>query len=253
MNIPVFSRDVFECLEHKGYSLNKSPYRLTFIGIRATVQNTNNFNDMVCAVMFDQSGDVLHWHTWDATTDPGLYFMENPMNSRGTAIVKTGLYRNLWYMDFARVNKHLFWKNGILVDLMTGVQAARRYVAKQKHIFRQLRELVVYRDNNRDHKLDLANPQSGKYFINFHTTHKYLWTPDVVNRWSAGCQVVRYQAHYCHAVWLGMKQYFMSPDRSNTFDYILIDEADLEPFLDDNINIATLNSARKDDRFTQST
>lgn len=249
MNIPVFPRDVLECVEAKGYTINKTPYMLTFVGIRATVQNTNNFNDIVCAIMFGTEGELLHAHTWDATTDPGTYWLENPMNSRGTAIVKPGFYKSLWYMDFARINKLPFWKNGRLVSLYEGVQIARSYVAKQKHLFRQLKPLVVYRDNNKDHKLDLRDEQVGKYYINFHTTHKYLWTPDVVNRWSAGCQVLRYQANYCHAVWLGMKQYFMSPQRLNTFDYILIEEKDLEPFLGDNINIATLKNARKDDRF----
>ena len=147
----------------KGYSFfSTGNYNLNLVGVRSSDTHANTFNDALC-VLFYTDGRP-HLLTFDATTDPGLYWRMNPENVKGTAIVVPDQYRGLWQ-----------------IGLHQGTYSA----------LVQRREIAVYRDSNRDGHIDLDGvPVDVGYFgINGHRASPH-GTSSHVDKWSAGCQVL---------------------------------------------------------------
>jgi len=73
-------------LGHNVFEGDTKPYNLNIVGIRSHDPTTDAFNDLMC-VFWKYEG---HWNIYkmQCTTLPGLYWLENPMNSRGCAILK---------------------------------------------------------------------------------------------------------------------------------------------------------------------
>lgn len=155
--------DVKRVFKDRGYVLFENDslnYNLNLVGIRTKSKKVNTFND-VLLVLWNYSG----WNvsSYVITTDPGLYWLKNPMNVDGTAIVKPGQYRGVW-------------KKG----------THKGYPALQ-----QVSPITVIRDANRDDVLNYTGgtEQTGLFGINMHKSYGE-YTKEV-DKWSAGCQVHR--------------------------------------------------------------
>jgi hypothetical protein len=74
--------------------LNRGQYNLNIIGIRSKDHKPNSFDDRMCVVFRDEQGWVTR--TWECTTEPGKYWLENPTNVSGTAILVPGQYRSVY-------------------------------------------------------------------------------------------------------------------------------------------------------------
>ena len=75
-------------------------YNLNLFGIRAKGGRINKFDDLLgCAY---READDGPWRVayWPATTDPGLYWLQHPMNVSGTAILMPGQYRGAYEVGF---------------------------------------------------------------------------------------------------------------------------------------------------------
>lgn len=137
-------------------------YNLNIIGIRSPDRTSNEFNDRLCVVYRDGDGWVTR--TFSATTDPGVYWRQNPMNVRGTAIMCPGQYRGSHVLGYHR----------------------SRYRALV-----QSRPVRYWRDDNRDEVLDM-NPgtdEAGVVGLNIHRASASRTSP-TVSKFSAGCQVL---------------------------------------------------------------
>ena len=96
MNLALFTPEkIVEVFKKKNYVLFEDPYRLNLFGIRNKEYQSNTFNDLVGMVYKDYGG-LWNTHLYIATTDPGKYWLENPMNVAGTAIVVPGQYLNVF-------------------------------------------------------------------------------------------------------------------------------------------------------------
>lgn len=175
--------------EAKGYDLN-------LFGIRTDDLNANRFNDVV-GVMYLADGQ---WNCFlfPATTDPGTYWRENPMNVAGTAILKPGQYRGA-YM----VGEH------------------KGYPALQ-----QKSPMKVYRDADRDNLLEMdeSTVQEGMFGINIHRSSSSHASTQV-DKWSAGCQVLQDPVQFEFLVALAEKARGI---HRNSFTYTLLTEADFD-------------------------
>ena len=151
-----------EIIKKNGYRFFTKPYDLNFVGIRTNTKQINEFEDLFCILYRDEKGTEIVF-TAQATTDPGLYWLLNPMNTLGTAIMKPGNYEKLW-------------KIGMHKDIRALVQNS---------------PVTVYRDNNRDGKLDLVSgtEETGIFGINCHPASR-IGKSVAVNKWSAGCIVI---------------------------------------------------------------
>lgn len=146
--------------EHRN-AINEAIKRLPdepvyLIGIRRTT-NIDLFNDSFI-LYSPYNGE--YFTTDRFTTDPGLFYLKNPVNTKGTAILMEGVHKDIWAFGMHN-NKY------------------RALV--------QVNKCCVYRDANKDDILNMnANVRDCGYFgINLH--HGY--NSSKVGKNSAGCQV----------------------------------------------------------------
>lgn len=180
----------------KGYELRTGEYELNIIGIRNDTAKPNSFDDLICVLFKDEYGDDTLL-CFPATTDPGTYWLEHPMNTEGCAIMQEGHYTDVY-------------KIGVHKD----------YKALQ-----QIGNIHYVRDNNKDDTLDFDASKKvvGVYATNIH--HADVWEKSVqVDKWSAGCQVIQKGWH--EFIELCEKSKLIT--ECNLFDYTLLNVRDLK-------------------------
>lgn len=184
-------------MENKGYKIfrNEAGFDLNIVGIRTKELQANRFDDFI-TVFYRMNGEWI-FNVFKCTTDPGAYWLENPMSGMGAAILKEGQYRSAY-----RIGKH-----------------RGKYEALVQNT-----PLTVIRDADRDKILDLdsGREETGMFGINIHRASK-LNESVQVDKWSAGCQVLCDPNQY---------QFFMKLCRlgrdafGNNFTYTLLHERD---------------------------
>jgi hypothetical protein len=186
-----------DVVSKKGYKFYTDKYDLNIIGIRSKVPAVNKFCDLIAIAYINEVGSQKIF-VCEATTEPGLYWLNSPMNIEGTAIVKEGQYKSMWQ-----------------IGLHKGYDALV-----------QIGNCVVYRDNDRDANLDLipGTEETGVFAINMHRANAEQMSTDV-NRWSAGCQVYADPAEFLQAMILCHNQ--VKFGHGDIFSYTLLNEADL--------------------------
>jgi len=186
---------VIGVMRRAGYKVNDKPGELNIVGVRKDSTSPNTFNDTIYIFYKNESGNWQGFKT-AATTDPGTYWLNNPMLPQGTAILRAGQY------DY-KLGSH------------------RGYTA-----FNQANPVTVIRDYNRDSILDWNNgrEESGFFGINIHRAGAES-PSQLVDKWSAGCQVIADPVDFAKLIELGK---IHSAAYGNSFKYSLIDERSLE-------------------------
>lgn len=140
------------------------------IGVRTALDVPNVFNDLLFIVYKENGVEKLY--SAIITTDPGTAYQVKPLNPKGCAIMAPGQYIDAYKLGFHQGKKN---------------HRALIQVGKVK----------VYRDNNKDGKLDMdpATIDNGYHGCNHHGVRIEDKNKDVVELaksigpWSAGCQV----------------------------------------------------------------
>ena len=86
-------RRAMDSKNHKFFE--KGAYNVNIIGIRnsATAGKVTNKFDDTLTISFKDEEDKWIYHEFDCTTDPGKFYMEDPIvDEKGTAILKPGQY-----------------------------------------------------------------------------------------------------------------------------------------------------------------
>jgi len=186
-------------IEGMGYSFfTKGNYNVNIIGVRNPNPVANSFDDtMLCAY---KVSDQWVLKEWQVTTDAGTYWLENPLNVKGCALLVPNQYRGVYKIDKHR-NKYyaLCQRNG---------------------------EVEVYRDDTKDQILDFddATKQWGYFGINIHRSNPYSESKNV-DKWSAGCQVFKKVDDFNEFMTICNKA---REEWSNSFTYTLIKQEDLK-------------------------
>ena len=169
--------------------------RLCLIGVRA-IEQGDVFNDVLFAVTIEHVTYVVKKYA--ITTDPGVYYLNNPLHPKGTLILAEGVHKNLF-----RLGKH----RGLYTALV------------------QANPTTVIRDNDKDNKLDFDSKRDfGMFGINMHrATANGVATK--VGNFSAGCQVFK-NADLFNEEFIPFVQSF----KQTTFDYVLLNESDFVNF-----------------------
>ena len=195
-------KSYFQAQEYKFFDTPDKKLNLNLIGVRRDNQGTNTFDDFIL-VMYREE-ELMVSKRYQITTDPGKYWLLNPLNPKGTAILKPGQYRGTW-----QLGKH---------------QGKYEALVQRKPV-------KVYRDNNKDEVLDYNSMTTmvdeGYFGINIHRSNPYDQSY-TVNKWSAGCQVFKKVEDYNKFIKLckdSAKIY------GNSFTYTLIEEKDLRKHL----------------------
>ncbi len=161
--------EIISVMKSKGYRVfeNPSGHDLNLVGIRTSSSRANAFDDWL--TLFYLFDGVWNMFAFPSTTDPGTYYRENPLNVKGTAIMKPGQYRRAF-----KVGRH------------------KGYKAMQ-----QVGPITVYRDNDKDVELDTTGTEedSGMHAVNIHRASR-IRASTRVDKWSAGCQVMQDPDHF---------------------------------------------------------
>ncbi len=191
---------VYNALKFKGYEIFETdnlPYSLNIIGIRNNNRTPNSFDDYT-VVMWKYKGQ-WNFNKYEATTDPGLYYLNHPLSPKGTAILKEGQYLHCYCLGL--------------------------HQGKYKALM-QFMPVTVIRDFNKDNYLDLASSreETGIFGINIHRANLSGKTINV-NQWSAGCHVFADSGQFNKFISLCEKaeKYW-----GKTFSYTLISTSDLK-------------------------
>ncbi len=189
LNFDVIKQSVI----NKGYiwEFNKP----MIIGIRTATNLPNVFDDYI---VLCQEFKNKYLKGWMATTEAGLYWLNNPMNVKGTGVLVPNQYRNCW-----KIGTH-----------GKGLNAHEALV--------QIAPVEVYRDSDKDNIAEKTNiVDKGIFGINIHSTGKTSWIAPKVDKWSAGCQVFPNYDSFKEF----MKE--LKDSKFTVFSYILLEEKDI--------------------------
>lgn len=186
--------EILRTMRGLGYAVFENPVGcdLNIVGVRSAERVPHLFDDELH--VFWREGEGWQHLMCPCTTDPGIPYLEQPMNAAGAAIVVPGQYRGLWTLG-----KH----RGQYPALV------------------QRAPISVYRDADLDGELDTdggVRIQTGLFGINLHRAR--LGGRSVrVDRWSAGCQVVAEDRHLDLILYKAREQ---AVTLGNRFSYALL-------------------------------
>jgi hypothetical protein len=188
-------KTLLSVLKSKNYVIYDKPYQLNIVGRRTNNTKPNSFDDWMYVFFKNNDGD---WEGYKAkiTTDAGTYWLLNPSQSKGTALLKEGQY-----VDTYKIDKH----------------RAKYYALTQR-----LKPVVVIRDYNRDSVLDFnnGNEDKGMFGINIHKASS-KGTQKFIDKYSAGCQVFENADDFDDFMDMAYKHKDLY---GNVFTYTLIDQ-----------------------------
>jgi len=177
------------------YYIATRMFEVNMVGVRVDSVIPNIFDDVMYVFYKNQSNN---WEgvNFAITSDPGTYWLRNPMMPQGTAILKRGQYP---------------YKIGTHNDYRALVQRG---------------EVTVIRDHNRDNRRDYDNgrEEKGMFQINIHRA-KRVGTTVTVDKNSAGCQVFANADDFAYFMELVSRSVKMYGDKTlfyTLFDYRVI-------------------------------
>lgn len=159
------------------------------VGWRNAFGTPDRFDDFIGVYWYEGS----RWDRilWPATTQPGLHWMLQPLNPKGTAIMVPGQYKSTYILG-----------------------SYKGYT-----VLRQNRAVKVYRDNNRDSVFDEESSTIDEGLFGIHV-HKAGLISILVGKWSAGCQVFKKAEDFKEFISI-CEQYRIPLD--NQFTYTLLE------------------------------
>lgn len=189
--------NIMQQKKYKIYDRDDLDYNINLVGIRSATLVPNYFDDWF--YVFWKYHNQWNKKRYSITTDPGLYWLENPINVNGTAILKEGQYLGLW-----KIGKH-----------------KGKYLALV-----QANPCTVIRDANRNNQLNYNSgyEETGFFGINCHRATSN-GRSQIVEKWSAGCQVFADSKEFDE--FMNICQ-LAAQNWGNSFSYTLLNERDFE-------------------------
>lgn len=184
--------------KEKGFKIFEEPYKLNIWGFRSKNNIPNAFDDEMHVLLNIGTLDKQKWayFVFKCTTDPGTFWLKNPQNSQGTAILNEGQY-----VDVYGIRKHRGQYNALC---------------------QSWGNVSVTRDYDRDAILDFYNGRvaKGSFGINIHHASSNGSTL-YVDKYSAGCQVFKNIKDFNFFMQLC---YLHRSIHGNKFTYTLVDQ-----------------------------
>jgi hypothetical protein len=150
-------------LKSKGFKIYERPYQLNIVAYRSRQLRSNAFDDEIHVFYPNNEGKWIY-HIFKATTDPGQFWLDNPMDPQGTAFLKKGQYENAYAIGYHQ---------GTYEALV------------------QVKEVTVIRNYDRRglfNMLEAGLEDKGMLGINIHRASQ-SGTTKTIDKYSAGCIV----------------------------------------------------------------
>lgn len=166
-----------------GYKFRKGQFELNLYGIRSKDSQSDKFDDIVGCAWVNENF-VPCTVEYKATTDPGKYWLQNPMNKKGCAIMVPGQY-----LEAYEAGKH----------------------KGEYEAFTQCTHMAYVRDNNKDTILDFSlyrdkNKAKSEVFwdiigTNLHRASEWQIV-NLISKFSAGCQIIQNPKEFAYLIQL---------------------------------------------------
>jgi hypothetical protein len=144
-----FADRIIEYMEQQDYKISRNKGEKNIIYVEGADTNgtenddrPNYFNDLRIIIAFNDKFQPVIEGIWIATTEPGFYYTDNPMNPKGAARIKFGQY--------------------------TAWQVGLHGYSNPHESLVQVEEVAVHRDYNRDMKRTGDLIDWGLFGINQH-------------------------------------------------------------------------------------
>ncbi len=150
-------------MRFEGHTIYDRPYQLNIVGVRSNNVKANSFDDELHVFYRIPEGKWQH-HVFTITTDPGTYWLKNPIAPAGTALMKAGQYKDAYGLAL--------------------------HQGKYQALCQIHKPVKVIRDYDRNATLDFLNGKEeyGMFGINIHRARQ-TGSTGAIDRYSAGCQV----------------------------------------------------------------
>ena len=127
------------------------------VGIRSKADSPNKFDDLIGLI----ENNNITWFT--GTTNPGIHWLKNLLNTKGSALLKPNQYLDTWKLALHQ----------------------GKYEA-----LCQRKPVTVYRDSNKNNfSEETSVVDTGLFGINIHRANPSVIST-IIDKWSAGCQVL---------------------------------------------------------------
>jgi hypothetical protein len=188
--------EIINAMLKKNYKVevdDTTPYNFNIVGIRTKDQTPNVFNDWICLIWKYKNG----WEMvkFECTTEPGVFYLNNPINVRGTFVLQEGQYLNSH-----RLGKH----------------------KGQYEALVQANTVTGFRDGNKNSTIEL-DPKTltkGNFGINIHRASATRKSTQI-DKFSAGCTVIADPNDF------DLFMRLIKRSKQTTFTYTLLGEDDL--------------------------
>ena len=197
--------DILQRVKDHGFVVfdGERDFDLNIVGLRNPTRIAGRYDDLLF-VCFKVGGQWIE-HKFVCTTDAGLYYLNKPMRTLGTAIlVHPQQCRSVYKLDLHR-GKYL-----ALCQRNTRSPSGGK--------------VKVWRDNNKDEILDMDGTEyEGMYGINIHRASASTAREqgDLIGRYSAGCTVIADPEEF--AVLIEACKMQINTNGWDTFTYTLIE------------------------------
>lgn len=193
--------DIINVFTKKNYELKTNPYEMNIFGVRNNDAKADTFDDVV-GLLYKTEKGFWQIYQFEATTDPGSYYREKPMNVNGTAIIIPMQHKACY-----KIGVH------------------HGYEAMQ-----QIAPMSYVRDNNKDKVLDFLYKIAGfKTYREIGATNIHhasnTGKSTVDYNWSAGCQVIADIKDFDKFMSI-IKESVNHYKNPNVFDYTLLEIED---------------------------
>lgn len=159
---------ILQQAESLGFQIFEGEYDLNIIAVRSSKIVPNRFNDKIYIIY--KKNDAWCEHCYPVTTVAGSYWLQNPSRIQGTAIiVHDKQYKSVWSIGLHKGQYKALVQTG---------------------------EITIWRDGNKDDKIDYGGEEYTGYFgINCHRANRNHQS-NSVDKWSAGCVVFANPSHF---------------------------------------------------------
>lgn len=159
--------------QRQAVTIWRDPFDLNLFAVRSAVRDGDVWDDVIGALWWaaehpEQGSMIPNLRLFAATTDPGKVYRQQPMTSKGTAILCPGWHRGMY---------------------RRGIHGNPGYPALV-----QVSPAMFWRDRDKDDVLDDAASGPAKLELIGANLHRGDGAPRV-GRYSAACQVTRFNAH----------------------------------------------------------
>ncbi len=201
------AEEIIAAMRRKNYRIYDNPTgnHINLVGIRNSSSEPGHFDDLLCVLYL--SDGIWNSFAFPASTDPGAFFRDSPLNVNGTVVMKPGQYRDAFKIGRPEGYKAL----------------------------QQAGQITVFQDSNLDAEFDLsaAGEDQQSHSLSIQPASRGPASTQL-DKWNSGNQVVQDPGQYAFLMSLCEKS---ADGYGNAFTYTLLEDIDFTAELDASVII----------------